>query len=82
MGFDAISACYALSVAAGGIIGYIKAGIKTLNLRRFNMYLYRVCPCNLKIHLHIKILYFKLIILIMKQEYIPFYKIEAAFSAI
>lgn len=27
MGFDAISACYALSVAAGGIVGYVKAGI-------------------------------------------------------
>lgn len=26
MGFDAISACYALSVAAGGIVGYVKAG--------------------------------------------------------
>ncbi|XP_035219936.1 transmembrane protein 14C-like isoform X1 [Stegodyphus dumicola] len=26
MGFDIISTCYALSVAAGGIIGYVKAG--------------------------------------------------------
>ncbi|XP_054711816.1 transmembrane protein 14C-like [Uloborus diversus] len=26
MAFDVISACYALSVAAGGIVGYVKAG--------------------------------------------------------
>ncbi|GBM89566.1 hypothetical protein AVEN_220226-1 [Araneus ventricosus] len=26
MGLDVISACYALSVAAGGVVGYVKAG--------------------------------------------------------
>ncbi|GIX82700.1 transmembrane protein 14C [Caerostris darwini] len=26
MGFDIVSACYALSVAAGGVMGYVKAG--------------------------------------------------------
>lgn len=41
MGFDAISACYAISVAAGGIVGYVKAGTLNFNVKVFCIVNYR-----------------------------------------
>lgn len=62
MGFDAISACYALSVAAGGIVGYVKAGTLGFNIKVFFF------SINVNYRCHTNNIYKTLIILFLLVE--------------